>query len=73
MAPTSTLRGNAGSRRPATKTREQELEAQVAQLQSDLKSITETFAKPIGEKANEVQDIAETELRHSQEPWQAYG
>ncbi|MGV3577307.1 MAG: DUF883 family protein [Devosia sp.] len=66
MAPTPTRKssGNASSRRPATKTREQELEAQVSQLQSDLKSITETLRKLTGEKAVEVRDIAETEFRH---------
>lgn len=66
MAPTPTRKSgsNASSRRPATKTREQELEAQVAQLQSDLKSITETLRKLTGEKASEVRDIAETEFRH---------
>lgn len=66
MAPTTTRKSssNASSRRPVTKTREQELEAQVAQLQSDLKSITETLRKLTGEKAGEVRDIAEAELRH---------
>jgi ElaB/YqjD/DUF883 family membrane-anchored ribosome-binding protein len=64
MAPTSTRKSsNASSRAPA-KTREQELEAQVAQLQSDLKSITETLRKLTGEKAGEVRDIAEAEFRH---------
>ncbi|MBO9587166.1 DNA gyrase subunit B [Devosia sp.] len=66
MAPTTTRKSgsSASSRRPATKTREQELEAQVAQLQSDLKSITETLRKLTGEKAGEVRDIAEAEFRH---------
>ena len=66
MAPTTTRKSgsNASSRRPAAKTREQELEAQVTQLQSDLKSITETLRKLTGEKAGEVRDIAEAELRH---------
>jgi ElaB/YqjD/DUF883 family membrane-anchored ribosome-binding protein len=64
MAPTSTRKSsNASSRAPA-KTREQELEAQVAQLQSDLKSITETLRKLTGEKAGEVRDIAEAEFSH---------
>lgn len=64
MAPTTTRKSsNAGSRAPA-KTREQELESQVAQLQSDLKSITETLRKLTGEKAGEVRDIAEAEFRH---------
>lgn len=50
MAPATTRKSsNAGSRSSA-KTREQELEAQVAQLQSDLKSITETLRKLTGER-----------------------
>lgn len=63
MAPATTRKSsNAGSRSSA-KTREQELEAQVAQLQSDLKSITETLRKLTGEKAGEVRNIAEAEFR----------
>jgi len=49
------------SRTPAT--REQDLEAQVAQLQSDLKSITETLTKLTSEKAGEMRDMAGGELR----------
>lgn len=66
MAPTGTTTRKAGTAasRPPAKTREQELEAQVAQLQSDLKSITETLRKLTGEKAVEVRDIAEAEFRH---------
>jgi len=65
MAPTTPRKSSsAGSRRPAARSREQELEAQVSQLQSDLKSITETLRKLTGEKANEVRDIAGAELRH---------
>lgn len=65
MAPTTPRKSsNASSRRPAARTREQELEAQVSQLQSDLKSITETLRKLTGEKAGEVRDIAEAEFRH---------
>ncbi|MBD8066684.1 DUF883 family protein [Devosia sp. PTR5] len=47
-----------------TETRERELEAQVAQLQSDLKAITETLRKLTEEKAGEVRTRAEIELEH---------
>ncbi len=46
--------------------REAELEAQVAQLQSDLKAITETLGKLTGEKVGEAKAIAKTEMRHLQ-------
>lgn len=64
MAP-NRARKTAGTAGPTVteKTREQELEAQVAQLQSDIKSIGETLRKLTGEKAHEVRDIAETEFR----------
>lgn len=60
MAPAAARKGA----RVSEKTREQELEAQVAQLQDDLKSIGETLRKLTGEKAGEVRDIAESEFRH---------
>jgi ElaB/YqjD/DUF883 family membrane-anchored ribosome-binding protein len=59
MAPTSRKSGSANS----TKTRENELEAQVAQLQDDLKSITETLSKLTGEKVDEAKAVAKTELK----------
>ncbi|WEJ34329.1 DNA gyrase subunit B [Devosia sp. SD17-2] len=43
--------------------RERELEAQVSQLQDDLKAITETLRKLTEEKAGEVKDIAQAEFR----------
>jgi len=43
--------------------RERELEAQVSQLQDDLKSITETLKKLTEDKASEVKDIAKAEFR----------
>lgn len=66
MAPTAAARKTAGAAnaRVTEKSREQELEAQVAQLQSDLKSIAETLKKLTGEKASEVRDVAEAEIRH---------
>lgn len=62
MAPATRKAGTGSGRAPA-KTREQELEAQVAQLQDDLKSISETLSKLTGEKASEVRDMAKTEIR----------
>lgn len=64
MAP-ARARKTTGTPNPTTvgKTREEELEAQVAQLQSDIKSIGETLRKLTGEKASEVRDLAETEFR----------
>ncbi|KKB80245.1 hypothetical protein VW35_07490 [Devosia soli] len=64
MAPSAARKAAASAAARVTeKSREQELEAQVAQLQSDLKSIGETLKKLTGDKANEVRDIAETEIR----------
>lgn len=59
MAPS---RRKAGTANP-TKTREQELEAQVSQLQDDLKAITDTLSKLTGDKIGEARDIAKTEIR----------
>jgi len=56
----------ASVRGTAAETRERELEAQVAQLQSDLKSITETLGKLTGDKVGEARAIAKTELRNIQ-------
>lgn len=46
------------------KSREDELEAQVAQLRSDLQAIGETLKKLTTEKASEAKDLAQTELSH---------
>lgn len=48
------------------KSREDELEDQVAQLRDDLQAIGETLKKLTTEKAGEAKDIAKTELRHLQ-------
>ncbi len=48
---------------PEASARERELEAQVEQLQADLKSITETVKKLTGAKAGEVKDIATAEFK----------
>lgn len=62
MAPTAPRKSSSARPRASAKTREQELEEQVSQLQSDLKSITETLRKLTGEKAGEVRSIAESEF-----------
>jgi ElaB/YqjD/DUF883 family membrane-anchored ribosome-binding protein len=46
---------------------EQTLEAQVSQLQADLKAITETLGKLTGSKVGEARAIAKTEMRHLQQ------
>lgn len=48
------------------KSREDELEDQVAQLRSDLQALGETLKKLTAEKAGEAKDIAKTELRQLQ-------
>jgi ElaB/YqjD/DUF883 family membrane-anchored ribosome-binding protein len=63
MAPTPRKTIGSANQRGSEKSREQDLEAQVAQLQSDLKSIGDTLKKLTGDKAGEVRDIAETEFR----------
>lgn len=60
MAPT---RRKAPARRAAVKTREQELEAQVAQLQSDLKDISDTLRKLTEQKVGEARSLAATEFK----------
>lgn len=47
-------------------TREEELEAQVHQLQNDLKAITDTLGKLTGEKMGEARSLATTEMKHLQ-------
>lgn len=54
---------NSPARSAASRGREQELEAQVKQLQDDLKSITETLGKLTGEKAGEARAMAAGELK----------
>lgn len=62
MAPTRRKAGGA-----KTETREQELEAQVAQLQADIKAITETLGKLSGEKVGEARALATSEVKHLQQ------
>lgn len=69
MASTSDLAPN---RKPAaaraasadSKVREVELEAQISQLQDDLKGIAATLAKLTNDKVTEVTEVAKSEARH---------
>ena len=70
MATTSDL---APGRNPAArasrasgKVREAQLEAQVAQLQDDIKAIAATLARLSNDKVNEVKAVAKSEAHHLQ-------
>jgi ElaB/YqjD/DUF883 family membrane-anchored ribosome-binding protein len=65
MAPARRKPGN-GDSTNKTPTREEQLEAQVSQLQADLKAITETLAKLTGEKVSEARALAKTEAKGQQ-------
>lgn len=65
LAPTSAKGASAASRTSA-QVREEQLEAQIAQLQADLKGIAATLAKLSSDKVNEVKDAARSEARHIQ-------
>lgn len=60
---TDTAAGRKAAPARAGATREEQLEAQVAQLQDDLKAITETLRKLTGEKAEDVKTLAKAEFR----------
>ncbi|MHA6691078.1 DUF883 family protein [Devosia sp. A449] len=62
LAPTRKPRNS----RASSKAREAQLEDQVAQLQSDLKSIGATLARLSNEKVSEVRDAAKGEARNLQ-------
>jgi ElaB/YqjD/DUF883 family membrane-anchored ribosome-binding protein len=62
LAPARPKRSN--GTRASAKPREEQLEDQIAQLQTDLKTIAATLAKLSGEKVNEVRDVAQGEMRH---------
>lgn len=67
MSPTPRKAASSGTKSVSeTPNREKDLEAQVTQLQSDLKDITETLRKLTGEKAGEVRSMAKAELRDLQ-------
>lgn len=67
LAPTprkpSGSRSSAPGAADLTRTREEELEDQVSQLQSDLKAISKTLSKLTGEKVDEAKDYASAEFR----------
>ena len=52
--------------RASAKVREAQLEDQVSQLQSDLKSIAATLARLSNDKVNEVKAVAKSEASHLQ-------
>lgn len=54
---------NAPLNEAVSSAREAELEAQVSQLQDDLKAITKTLSKLTGDKVEEAKDYASTEFR----------
>lgn len=74
MATTSDLapgRSPASERKPRAarvsgKVREAELEAQVSQLQDDIKAIAATLARLSNDKVNEVKAVAKSEANHLQ-------
>lgn len=66
MAPTRRKTGNGGRTSKSSPTREQELEAQVSQLQADLKAITDTLGKLTGEKVGEARSLATSEMKNLQ-------
>ncbi|MFC3703500.1 YqjD family protein [Devosia honganensis] len=60
MAPTRRKSGG------TSQGREKELEAQISQLQADLKAVTDTLGKLTGEKVGEARQIASSEFKHLQ-------
>lgn len=71
LAPTTTRRrtSNGPSRSAgaaANRARQDQLEDQIAQLQTDLKGIAATLARLSGDKVSEVRDVAKGEMRHLQ-------
>lgn len=64
LAPSRPKRSN--GTRASAKPREEHLEDQISQLQTDLKAIAATLAKLSGEKVNEARDAAKGEMRHLQ-------
>lgn len=60
---TTRARGRRAAAAATAAVREQELESQVAKLQGDIKSITETLGKLTNAKVDEAKAVATTELR----------
>ena len=66
LAPSRRKASDTGRSTATAKSREDQLEDQISQLQADLKAIASTLAKLSGEKVNEVRDVARGEVRHLQ-------
>ncbi len=69
LAPTRRKTSNGPSRSggsAASRARQDHLEDQIAQLQTDLKGIAATLARLSGDKVSEVKDVAKGEMRHLQ-------
>jgi len=66
LAPGRATKSPNRARAAASKPREDQLEDQITQLQTDLKAIAATLAKLSSEKVNEATDTAKGELRHMQ-------
>lgn len=66
MATTSDMASSRKSGSAKTEAQEQTLEAQVAQLQADIKAISETLSKLSNEKVGEARSLASKEIRHLQ-------
>lgn len=66
MASTSDLAParKSAARNANTSAKEQQLEEQITQLQTDLKGIAATLAKLSGDKISEARDVASGEMRH---------
>jgi len=64
LAPIRPKRTNGPRATASAKPREEQLEDQIAQLQTDLKSIAATLAKLSSEKVTEARDVAQGEMRH---------
>lgn len=64
LAPSRPKRANGPRATAGSKPREEHLEDQIAQLQTDLKAIAATLAKLSGDKVNEARDVAQGEMRH---------
>lgn len=63
-SPSSKASVKQATARASGEVRSRELEAQVEQLQADLKSIAATLAGLAGDKVTEVRGVAEKEARH---------
>jgi ElaB/YqjD/DUF883 family membrane-anchored ribosome-binding protein len=57
---------NGASRSRSSRKKEQQLEDQIAQLQTDLKGIADTLSRLSGEKVAEARGMARMEARHLQ-------